>query len=358
MRLKVLVVMLASVMPAAAADVLVEGDIEILKVLDDACRANMAKFKTGRYRAIVEERRVDFGLRQSADVVVTWDGQRTLLIGRLHEENPKRAEVIFTPARAPLTNEEKEILDGDVAILVTPDEWVAYYGARKMATRSIHGPKETIPEVLRVRPDEAWFKYERNYRGTDWTVFLAIDRPETLRRIAVVREGPLVRIHRDAVASMGDLVFDFSQGGNLTSYNYEPTADYRNPGFARNYSRGEFTWKNLSDIWVLTKTRFEVSFPDDKERIFSTYDLEVRDFSPDPPVNSRMFSFEALPIPGDAKIDEFSGPGKHFVVNRYLRKDATTKGKRQSNEPPDDGLDDLAGKLRKAGLGKSGDAAK
>jgi hypothetical protein len=318
--------MLANV--ANAQDI--EGDVALMKVLQDAQRANESSYPHGEMRAIAESGAIgEQNPRMSSTVYVRWNQRSSRVLA---------SQVLSLPEQArERVKRDEELLE--IEFIDDDKRLIAYFPGSnliRISSRMSASPGH----LTSLRPDQVW--YRMDFRGPSWISLLGphpnVSQDEVIsyafRQVNHDRVEMYRRAKPDfwlkAVASLG-------WDGNIVEYE-----NYYHDQRAAHHDTGVYRWKRdhagrvyleSKDIRYSRTDKTGKKFPDGYVR------LKVLEFNPDIVPPPSLFELSSLPLaPGTRVEDEITG-------RRYRIGDAP-------ESKITDSFDDLIGEMRGRGFAR------
>lgn len=303
----------------------VEGDGALLELLRSAQETNATLYPRGRLsveatfvsRTFEGEER-----RTQVTGYLVWDGENTYRDFVRLDQNPTYTQRKLVSS---IDSDNKRIVH-------VPD---------RSALETYEGPSAKVPRIYRLRPDELWFRLERE---TEWKLVLSPTHlAEFVEKYLVRRldeDRVLVERHH-ADDSVFRIEASLRTGGNIVRYELSQPNEVRKGMWAD----GRFHWaKHSSGVWYLKQYDYMRSFSNNPQEPDHVYSMVVTDFDPNPSIPRSRFEMASLDLAAGTMVTEY-GPDNR-EKNAYRIGDAA---------PPAEGVEEevfenLARKLRDKGF--------
>lgn len=329
-----------------AAAIPVEGDLSLLQLVRDAQATNQSRFQRGALTAKASQRTVSQLSEYDVTATLIWDGAHTFWDHTFDDESQ-----VTWP-------------DGQVAspapyhalMLETPAERVEYYtqraDGRGMVLRFPNPPLGAYPAILRLRPDQVWFR--QHYTPVpDWrSAFDPEKHADVNTKLVVRRESTdriVIEIHSTNTPPTM-FVVSLAHGGNVVSTHTDANPDpkLRARGIQRVTSHADFEWEqNPSGIWFLRRLVNTWVDPDHDAPFDWRYELDVTEFDPDPVIAADRFTYDSLHVPEGAIVEVYRPRSDGKLMPTRVRSGQEQPGPTQQQ------LDSLAETVRTVGFGRT-----
>lgn len=311
----------------------VHGDESLLAALRSVQTTNRAGFRTGAMDVEVQYRVAQPYLRtHDLTGAVVWDGDSIYweYEDRVYRDPESMPFIPGTNVRATLGQH------GDVFQIHRPDGDDIFWPASGVANR--YQVSQKIPELLRLRPHDVWFRKNANVR--DWDAEWS-SSPPSATGWNVVRNGNdrivLERTFTDQPPQRWTA--SLAVGGNVILYQRERAADGQVG--AEWSTRCEYDWAaDGHGGWYLRELKRTYHLPDDSDDAPSlVYHLKVSNYDPHPDISPGRFTYASLNVPADVRVNVVAPDGR--TESSGSTPDAQVTGER---------LDELGDLLRSSGF--------
>lgn len=291
--------------PAHAAP-RVEGDAEALRLLQAAQVTNRSLYRRGQMTAEVRDKVSN----TSASAHVIWENERTFW--DFHYQCP--------------AGKSRQMLIRKGQQIQSPKTYFYYNPSVRLAVKMTDS-KGGYEDLLKLRPDQVWFRMEGPFGGPEWAMILDPLRAHKIVSHYVVSHLPDDRVVVERYQHNGDvlkIVVSLAQGGNVITYDQipGPEAQSRVPESGIFWAHGVYEWaQDMEGNWYLTRHAFARSSTGDPKQLHFDYELLIKDFNPNPMIPKDRFEFSSFRLPVGTSVQEKNAQGRTKRTYRVGGKD-------------------------------------